>query len=203
MTKNTSQPTKFQKYYPYLLVIAGVIGILCSFILTMDKLALLKNPNYQPNCNINPVLSCGSIIRTKQAEAFKFPNPFIGLAGFSVVVTIGMGALAGAKYKRWFWLGLQTGTFLGVLFCHWLAFESLYDIGALCVYCMAVWTVTIALFWYTLLYNLREGHIKTPASLQKTVNFAQRHHLDLLIAWYLVIFGLIMVRFWYYWQTLI
>ena len=195
--------TKFQKYYPYLLVIAGTIGMIAAFILTMEKMALLKDPSFQPSCNINPVLSCGSIIRTPQAAAFGFPNPFIGLAGYAVVITIGMGLLAGAKFKRWFWLGLQAGTLLGLVFVHWLAYESLYDIGALCIYCMIVWVVTIALFWYTLLYNLRAGNIKLPKSLKAAGYFSQRHHLDILIAWYVMFILLILNRFWYYWSTLL
>ncbi len=202
MAKKT-ELAKFQKYYPYLLVIASFIGLICAFVLMMEKMALLKNPAYQPSCNINPVLSCGSIIRTPQASAFGFPNPIIGLIGYPVVITVGMAYFAGAKFKRWLWLGLQAGTIFGLLFVHWLAYESLYSIWALCVYCMVVWTVTIALFWYTLLYNLREGHIKAPSSWKKLIYFAQRHHLDILITWYLIIILGILVRFWYYWKTLI
>lgn len=188
---------------PWILVIGGFIGLICSFVLTMEKMSLLQNPAYQPSCNLNPVLSCGSIIRTKQAAAFAFPNPFIGLAGFSVVITIGMGLLAGATFKRWFWRGLEVGTLFGIAFCHWLAFQSLYNIGALCMYCMVVWSITWPIFWYTTLYNLREGHIPTPPSLKKAVAFAQKHHADILIAWYALVFLLILVRFWYYWSTLI
>lgn len=200
-TKNI--PTKFQRYYPYLLVIASVIGLIAAFILMMEKVSLLKDPSFQPSCNINPVLSCGSIIRTPQAEAFGFPNPIIGLIGFSVVLTVGMALLAGAKFKRWFWLGLQAGTIFGLVFIHWLAYESLYAIGALCIYCMIVWTITIPLFWYTLLYNLRAGHIKLPKSLQKVGYFAQKHHVDILVAWYVVFIALILNRFWYFWSTLL
>lgn len=204
MSKITSKTvSKFDKYYPYLLVIGSIIGLVAAFVLTMDKIALLKDPNFQPNCNINPVLSCGSIIRTPQASAFGFPNPIIGLISYGVTITVGMAILAGATFKRWFWLGLQAGTIFGLVFVHWLAYESLYAIGALCVYCMAVWVVTIAMFWYTLLYNLRHKHIATPKSLEGVVNFAQRHHLDILIAWYVVFIGLILVRFWYFWKTLI
>ncbi len=188
---------------PWLLVILGTIGLICAFVLSMEKMALLKNPAYQPSCNLNPVLSCGSIIRTPQAEAFKFPNPFIGLIGYAVVITVGMGLLAGAKYKRWFWRGLEAGTLLGVLFCHWLAYESLYSIGALCIYCMVVWSITWPIFWYTTLYNLREGHIPTPKSLKKLVAFIQRHHAEILVTWYVVVFFLITQNFWYYWKTLL
>jgi hypothetical protein len=59
------------------------------------------------------------------------------------------------------------------------------------------------MFWYTLLYSLREGHLKTPKSLVGVVAFAQRHHADILILWFLIIIALILKRFWYYWQTLL
>lgn len=188
---------------PWLLVILGFIGLTCAFILSMEKMALLKNPAYQPSCNLNPVLSCGSIIGTPQASAFGFPNPFIGLVGFGVVITVGMGLLAGANYKRWFWRGLEAGTVFGISFCLWLAYQSLYSIGALCVYCMIVWSVTWPLFLYTTLYNLREGHLPTPKKLKRIVAFVQKHHADILVSFYVIVAALILQNFWYYWKTLI
>jgi uncharacterized membrane protein len=195
--------SKFDRFLPWLLVIGGFLGLIAAFVLTMEKFTLLQNPAYQPSCNLNPVLSCGSVIRTPQASAFGFPNPIIGLVSYGVVITVGMALLAGAIFKRWFWIGLQLGTLFGVSFVHWLAFQSIYRINALCVYCMVVWTVTIPMFWYTLLYNLRHGHIKTPLSLEKVVTFAQKHHLDILVTWYLLFILAILTHFWYYWQTLI
>jgi uncharacterized membrane protein len=169
----------------------------------MEKVALLRDPTFQPSCNMNPVLSCGAIISTPQASAFGFPNPVIGFVGFTVVITAGMALLAGAKLKRWFWLGLQAGTIFGLLFVKWLVHQSLYKIGALCIYCIIVWIVTAAIFWYTLLLNLQNKSIKTPAWLESTISFASGHHLDILVGWYVLVAILISVRFWYYWQTLI
>jgi uncharacterized membrane protein len=187
----------------WLLVVGGVVGFLSAFTLAVEKVAILKDPTYQPSCNLSPLLSCGSVMITKQAEAFGFPNPFIGIAGFAIVVTVGMGILAGAKYKRWFWLGLEAGTIFGVAFVHWLFFQSVYVIGALCPYCMVVWTVTIPIFWYTTLYNLQTGAIPTPAKLRRLVSFAQTHHADILLVWYLLIIAAILSHFWWYWSTLI
>lgn len=188
---------------PWILIMGGSLGLVSAFVLTMEKLALLKDPAHQLSCSINPVLSCGSIITSHQASAFGFPNPFIGLAGFAVLVTIGVGILAGATYKRWFWQGLQTGVVFGFIFIHWLIYHSLYSLGALCIYCMLVWTITAPVFWYTTLYNLREGHIPTPKRLKGLVDFAQRHHADILASWYVLIIILILQNFWYYWSTLI
>ncbi len=82
---------------------------------------------------------------TPQASAFGFPNPLIGIVSFTVVVVTGVLAVAKVRLPRWYWAGLATGTPLGVVFIHWLIFQSLYRIGALCPYCMVVWAVTIPL----------------------------------------------------------
>lgn len=187
----------------WLLVILGFIGFFAAADLSIEKVALLKDPAYQPTCNISPILSCGSVMATPQAEAFGFPNPFIGVAGFAIVITAGMALLAGARLRRWFWLGLQAGTVFGVVFIHWLAYQSIFSIGALCPYCIVVWMVTIPLFWYVLLYNLRQKNIRLSGRLSKINDFAQKNHANILVFWYLAIALVILVEFWYYWSTLI
>lgn len=180
--------------------VGGVVGLLAAFTLLVEKVALLKDPSYVPSCSINPILSCGSVMNTDQASAFGFPNPIIGVAGFAIVTTIGMGSLAGARYRRWLWLGLQAGVIFGVVFVHWLFFQSLYRIGALCPYCMVIWVVTIPLFWYTTLHNLRAGHLPVPARLQAVAGRATEYHGVVLTVWYLAIAALITHRFWDYWS---
>lgn len=202
-TINSSGRT-LQTTLPFIYTIGGVIGLLASFILTLDKFKLLQNPNYIPSCNINPIISCGSVMKTWEASVLGFPNSFLGIAGFAAIVTIGVMLLAGAKkMPRWFWLGLELGALLGTILIHWLFFETVYRIHALCPYCMAVWAVTIPIFWYTTLYNLRSGVIATPASLKRFVAFLQRHHGDVLFLWFLIIVGLIVNHFWYYWKTIL
>ncbi|MFD0277689.1 vitamin K epoxide reductase family protein [Kitasatospora sp. NPDC127111] len=189
--------------FALLLVIGGAVGLFASFVLTLDKIRLLKDPSYVPNCNINPIISCGSIMRSDQAEAFGFPNSLLGLAGFAAVIAIGAGLLAGAAYRRWFWLGLQAGTVFGIGFVTWLMYQALYRIGALCPYCMVVWATMIPLFWYTTLHNLRSGVIPVGRRLRPAVREAARYHWVVPALWYAVIVLLILKRFWYYWSTLV
>ncbi|MCR3750459.1 vitamin K epoxide reductase family protein [Lentzea californiensis] len=185
---------------PWLLVAGGGIGLVAAFVLTVEKIALLKDTDYVPACSINPVLSCGSIMKTEQAEVFGFPNPLLGIAGFAALVTIGVVLATGSALPRWCWLGLQTGVTFGVVFVHWLIFQSLYVIGALCPYCMAVWAVMIPIFWYTTLHNLEQGHLPSPR--RATAAFAGYHSV-VLILWYLLIAGAVLQAFWFYWTTLV
>lgn len=184
----------------WILLIGGIIGLISAFVITLDKMKLLENADFQPNCNLNPIISCGSVMKSAQGSAFGFPNPWIGLAAFAVLVTIAMGIFAGARFKRWFWIGLQLGTVFGIGFVHWLFFQSVYRIGALCPYCMAVWVSVITIFWYTLLFNIEQGFIKLPKGekWQKAGIFIRKHHLDILLVWFLVILFFILKHFWYY-----
>lgn len=204
-TSKTSKQgsSKLQRFLPWILIIGATIALICSFIIMSEKLEVLENPNHSTVCDINPVISCGSVMRSDQANAFGFPNPIIGLVGFPILITIGFALLAGAQLKRWFWVGAQLGTLFAAGFIHWLFYQSVYNINALCLFCMTVWAVVMPMFWYLLLYNLREGHIKLPKGWGKFGDFLQRHHLDILITWYIVIAALILKHFWYYFGTLI
>lgn len=190
------------KILPWLLLIGGMIAMAASIMLSIEVFNRLKDPNFIPVCNLNPILSCTTVADSSQSHLFGFPNYFIGIAGYAAVAMVGLGTLAGAKFKRWFWQLINVGLLFSAAFLTWLQFETLYRIGALCIFCMIVWAVGIPLFWYTTLYNLREGNIDPPKRLQRASLFAQKHHGDILLLWFLIILALILKRFWYYWSTL-
>lgn len=194
----TSQNHSLEKPLRVILIAAGIIGLICALIITDDKMQLLANPNFQPNCDLNPVISCGSVMKSKQSSVFGFSNPYIGLAAFPALVTVGIAMFAGATFKRWFWLAMQAGSIFGLLFVHWLFFQSVYRIGSLCPYCIVVWAVTITTFWYLLLYNFEQGHIRVGEKYTAFTAWLRRHHLDILILWFVLIAAFILKHFWYY-----
>jgi uncharacterized membrane protein len=179
------------------ILIAGIVGLAAALTLTVEKIEILINPDYVPSCSINPVLSCGSVMVTPQASAFGFPNPLIGIVAFSVVVVTAVLALAKVRLPRWYWAGLAIGTALGVVFIHWLIFQSLYRIGALCPYCMGVWAVTIPLFVVVASVALR------PLQSNAAVRVLYTWRWSLVALWFTGLILLILVRFWDYWSTLI
>ena len=181
----------------WLLLVGGLIGLAASFVLTVEKIALVEDPDYVPTCSLNPVLSCGSVMKTAQAEIFGFPNSLLGIVGFAVVTATGAALLAGARLARWYWLGLQAGATLGAVLVHWLVFQSLYRIGALCPYCMVVWTVTIPIFWYVTLHTLATAFRRPVAPV------LARYHTVVLTLWFAGVTALIANRFWTYWSLLL
>lgn len=129
----------------WVLLIAGIVATIASAGLTIEKIMVLQDPSYVPTCSINPVISCGSVMMSEQASAFGFPNPIIGVAAFPVVAATGAAMLAGARLRGWYWWSLAAGSVFGIGFVHWLMFQSMFRIGALCPYCMVVWACMIVI----------------------------------------------------------
>lgn len=187
--------------FTWLLVVCGALGSLASWVITVDKFKLLEDPNFVPACSLNPIISCGNIMKSAQAGVFGFPNPMMGMIAYPMVLLLGVGLLAGARYRAWFWLGLQAGTLFGVGFVTWLQYQSLYEINSLCLWCCLAWAVTIALFWYTLVHNVKHRVIPAPPGVRNAV---LEFHWVVPVLWYGVIIMLILIRWWtQYWSTLI
>ncbi|MDK1473408.1 vitamin K epoxide reductase family protein [Streptomyces sp. 549] len=185
-----------------MLIVSALAGLVAAWVITYDKFMLLQakvdGETYELGCSFNPVVACGNIMESKQASVFGFPNPMLGLVTYGMVVAIGVGLLAGARYRPWFWLGLQGGTLFGVVFCTWLMYQSLYVIGALCLWCCLAWVGTIFMFWYTLVHNLKHRLLPAPEGLRR--GLLEFHWL--LPTMHVAIIGmLILTRWWDFWTS--
>jgi uncharacterized membrane protein len=199
-TTGSDFPSAISSASAWWVLIAGIVGLIASATLTIEKVELLLNPAYVPSCNLNPIVSCGSVMTTPQASAFGFPNPLIGIAAFAVITVTGVLAVAKVPLPRWYWVGITLGTLAATGFVHWLIFQSLYRIGALCPYCMVVWVATISLL--VVVASIAFG---PTGGGRGGVVVRELHHWRWSIAtiWFTAVFLLIVVRFWDYWSTLI
>jgi uncharacterized membrane protein len=176
-------------------LIGGLAGWLASFTLTFEDFKLLTQPGYRPSCSINPIIACGSVMASNQAHVFGFPNPIMGVIGFSVVVTIAVLAVAGVSLPRWFWGGLWLGLAVGIGFICWFVTQALYRIGALCPYCMVVWAVTPVLLAVVtgMLWSGARAPLRIVAEWRWTF----------VAVCYAVILLLVFLRFQDYWMSLV
>ncbi len=184
-------PASDERLTGLVLLVAGLAGGVAAFALVLDRLALLENPAFVPACDLNAVVSCGSIMTSPQSELLGFPNPLIGLVAFPVVTTLGVLVLAGVPLPRWTWAGLLAGAVAGTALVAWLIVQSLYVIGALCPYCMVVWIATLSIAWYALLANLR----RRPGGPGRTARALSAYHSTVLVAVLATVAALIVVRF--------
>ena len=149
------------------LLIAGALGLLAAWSLTIDKLALLADPDFVPSCDVGVLVGCGVNLGSWQGAVFGFPNPLIGVMAWPVVIAIGAAILAGAQFARWFWIAFNVGVTGALVFVGWLIAQSIYALDVLCPWCMLTWAVTIPTFWVVTLHNLRTGNIPVSARVQR------------------------------------
>ncbi|WP_456845642.1 vitamin K epoxide reductase family protein [Cellulomonas sp. P5_C6] len=148
------------------MVISGALGLLASFVLSIDALKLATNPDAALGCSINSVIDCKAVALTWQAHILGefFPNAFLGIAAESVVITVAVAILGGVRFPRWFMLGAQAIYTVGFLFAWWLFFEAYFVIKALCPWCLLI-TVTTTLVWAGLTrLNVRDRVIDFPGT---------------------------------------
>ena len=185
-----------QKSYPYILIVGSIIGLLASFVLTVDTIDLIKNPSVNLPCNINPFISCTSVANTWQAEVFGFPNSLLGITSFAMLFAVGVMLLSGGRSKKPLWLLVNLGTLAAIIFVMWFFFESVYRIGSLCLYCMITWAVIWPLFLYTTVWNFREEHFENVEHrMSNILHFISKKHIQILISGYLIPIILIVLQF--------
>lgn len=180
-------------------LVAGVVGLIASVTLTAEKFKALLDSSYVPSCNLNPVLSCGSVMATPQASLLGFPNPVIGIGAFTVVVVTGVLAVTKVALPQWYWIGMAVATLVGAGFVHWLIFQSLYRIGALCPYCMVVWSVTIPLLVVVAFIAVGPMSAIRGGTAARSL---YRWRWSITALWFTAVILMILTRFWDYWSTL-
>ena len=139
------------------LILTGATGWYASFRLTLDKIAVLISPDAVLECNVSVVVQCGKNLDSWQGAILGFPNPILGLGGFVAPIAVGVALLAGATFDRWFWVVFNIGVAAAFGFCLWLAYQSIFNLSTLCLWCMLVWSMVIPMFWTLTLRNAREG----------------------------------------------
>jgi uncharacterized membrane protein len=84
--------------------------------------------------------------------------------------------LAGANFARWYWRSFIVGMIAAWGFLMWLFTEAVYQIGFLCLYCMATWTTQSIMLWVIVFWLLREKLLSKSKNLsvfgQKVLPFA-------------------------------
>lgn len=184
---SVSVSTKPPRGLGIFLIIGGAIAFAAASALTLDKIHVLQNPDAQLSCNFSVLIGCSTNLSSWQGSLFGFPNPLIGIAAWSVVITIGAAILAGARFASWFWIGFTIGTAAALTFVIWLIAQSIFVLDVLCPWCMVTWAVTIPTFFAVTLYSLKEGYIPVPASVRRLAASAYSWILVISVVCYIAV----------------
>ena len=179
------------------MLVFGIVGLLVSFILSVDEIELIKHPDAILSCSLNVVLNCSTVMKTWQASVFGFPNMLIGLMSFPVVISVAVVALNGAKLPRWFWIAANSCYGLGALFAYWLFFQSIYSIQVLCPWCLVITLSTTILLATITHYNLRENTFGFSKKANQKVQALLHRDVGKLVTatWIVLLMALVVVKF--------
>lgn len=162
------------------MLVSACLSLTASLVLSIDAVTLAADPAAGLSCNINTVISCGTVGSSWQAHLLGFPNAFLGLIAEPVVITIAVASLGGVRFPRWFMFAAQVVYTIGVGFAYWLLYQSMFHIGALCPWCLLV-TVSTTLVFTTLTHvNIRDRNLFLPVRVQTTLDNALDADLDAL-----------------------
>lgn len=159
-------------------VLAGaVIGLVASFVLSVEALVLAGNADKALSCDVNAALSCSSVARHWSASVLGFPNSFIGLMTLPVVVTIAVALLVKVKFPRWFMRAATAGAFVGLTFAGWMFYMSYVEIRILCPWCLTLDVGMVLVFFGLLNFVALDGTILPTRLSDRMKNWAGRGYI--------------------------
>lgn len=179
------------------MLIGAIFSLISAFMLSVDAITIAKNADAVLACNINAIISCGTVAKTSYAALFGFPNSFLGLIVEPVVITIAVAGLSGVKFPRLFMASAQLFYTLGFLFAYYLFGVGLLIIHAVCPWCLVVTLSTTFVFFSMTRYNIRENNLFLSRSLSdKAKSFINKDY-DKLVLGILVfaIFAILIARY--------
>jgi uncharacterized membrane protein len=132
-----------------------------------------------------------------QSSVLGFPNAFLGLVTEPVVITIAVAALGGVRFPRWFMFAAQVVYTIGLGFAYWLFHQAMFDIGALCPWCLLITLATTLVFFEMTYVNIRDDNLFLPRRAQAALTSFVRSNLDLMlvVAWVLFLVLAVVLRY--------
>ena len=159
----------YRKTY-WAMLVSSTLSLIASLVLSYDAIKLAETPDGKLACDINAVVSCGKVAKSWQSELLGFPNSFLGLMLEPVIMTVAIAGLALVAFPRLFMRVAHIGYGLGLVFAFWLLSQSLFEINALCPWCLLVTISTVTVF----------STITRIALMENIWNFSEARHQQIV-----------------------
>ena len=183
------KPLGNQKLLYGILTIGATVGFLASFLQMLEKITLLKNAHSILTCNLNSVFNCSNILNAHQSSVFGFPNSLLCISFFAIMLSSGLIGWLGGIVPRIVRFAYQAMALFFVGFGFWYFWQSIFNIGSLCIYCLFCYTGVLAIngVWFRLNYR----DLPLSKSTRKVVDRAVINGTDIFI-WCLIALGIVL-----------
>jgi uncharacterized membrane protein len=189
---------------PIILLLTGIVGLIASFILTVDKIRLLQDPSFVPACRLNPIVSCLSAMSSAQSQIGGVPNSLAGIMLYTALIVISVLLLMQVSLPRIVWQGMLGFCLVGILFVHYLIIQSLFVIHVICPWCLSIW-LTTPLLAFALLHEYQKhiGQHEPSTRISNITSYITKQRVFLGAMWYAALMLAIGIVFRDYWATLL
>ena len=155
-----------------ILAFGAAVGFIASFLQMLEKITLLKNSDAVLSCNLNSVLNCSNVLNASQSSVFGFPNSLLCIAFFALVFSAGLLGLTGSALNSRVRVVYQALSLFFVGFGLWYFWQSIFNIGVICIYCVFCFggLLLINAAWFRLNYKNYGLSKKTTAAVERWVN---------------------------------
>jgi uncharacterized membrane protein len=187
---------KFDKTVFLIIAIFSLTGLFASFVLTVEKINLLKDSSYALSCDINSILNCGSVMKSKYAEFHGIPNPLFGVIGYTVMLTLAVYYLFHGVIRKSFLSLALLGSFGAFGFSYFLLYASVFKLGTLCPYCLLSAVSATNIFFSFLIYSLKVNLFNLKESTYKHLQMFIRKgwYMPIAVIWYISIIATIVLK---------
>ncbi len=180
------------RIWAWVLTLGGAAGMIAMTWQASERIAMLKNPGAILNCNLNPIIDCGTVLGNKLSALFGFPNAFIGMIVFAMLALSGLFMLVGTKPNKAYRNIVMILSTILLGFSVWFFSVSLYIINKICIFCVVGWVVSIPIFIYSFANWAVAAKNK---SLQKAGSFVQKNHINIIVVAYAVMLAMYLLKF--------
>jgi len=91
-----------------------------------------------------------------------------------VVITLAVAGLSGVRFPRGIMVAAQAVYTVGLVFAYWLFHQAMFDIGALCPWCLLVTGATTLVWWELTRLNILHDNLGLPRPAQAVLAGAIR-----------------------------
>ncbi len=188
--KTADNQSKLSKIHAWVLTIGGFSGMVAMTWQASERISMLKNPTAPLSCNLSPVIDCGSVLNDRLAALFGFPNAFIGMIVFGMLLLSGLFLLTGTKANRSFSTIVLILSTILLGFSFWFFGASLYIIEKICIFCLIGWIASAPIFIYSL-----QQWLMSSKKYKKLETFLTKNHFNIIIVVYLIMTALYFLKF--------
>lgn len=166
------KPQAEQRLLYGIVTIGAGIGFVASFLQMLEKITLLKNAHSILSCNLNSVFNCSNILNAHQSSVFGFPNSLLCISFFALTLSAGLIGWTGGFINPKLRFVYQAMALFFAGFGYWYFWQSIFNIGSLCIYCLFCYGGVLAInaAWFRLNYSALPVKKSTMRVLDRTVN---------------------------------